>query len=66
MSQWKKEYKIILCILYPIRMMSTIVIEDSPNDRHQTSASRIYMHVLVFGLEKGPHLDTVNCPVDNL
>jgi hypothetical protein len=62
----EKQYKITLSILYPIRMLPTTLVEDSPNNHRQSSASNIHMHTLVFGLEKNPHVDPMNCLLDNL
>jgi hypothetical protein len=60
------EYKVSLNILNSISMPPTTLAEDSPNDRHQSCASRIHKPPLVFWEEQRPIGDLVRSFVDNL
>jgi hypothetical protein len=66
MSQRKTEYKVVLNILYPIRMPPTTLTEDSLNDRHQSCATRIHMSPLLLWKKVCPSVDPVGSFIDNL
>jgi hypothetical protein len=42
------------------------MVEDSPNDRHQTIAPSIHMSPLILGQKEGPHFDPLNSLMDSL
>jgi hypothetical protein len=47
-------------------MLPTTLVEDSPNDRHQTIAPSIHMSMLILAQKVGPHVDPVNSSMDSL
>ena len=55
-----------LCIFYSIRKLPATLVEDSPNDHHQPSASDIHRILLVHQKEEGPQIDPISCPIHNL
>jgi hypothetical protein len=65
-SQRKSKYIDTLSILYPINMPPATLVEDSPNDRHQPSATSIHKSLLILGEEIGPHMDPIRGSVHNL
>jgi hypothetical protein len=66
MSQQKNKYIDTLRILHSISMPPSTLVEDSPNDRHQPSASSIHKLPLILCKEKRPHVDPMSSSVHNL
>jgi hypothetical protein len=66
MSLRENEYIDTLRILYSISMPLATLVEDSPNNRHQPSASNIHKLPLILWKEIGPHMDPMSSSVHNL
>jgi hypothetical protein len=47
-------------------MQPATLVEDSPNDHHQSIAARIHRSPLLQGKKVRPNMDCRCCPVDNL
>jgi hypothetical protein len=66
MSLRKYEYIDTLPILYFVSMSPATLVEESPNDRPQPSASSIHKLPLILWKEIGPHMDPMSSSVHNL
>jgi hypothetical protein len=47
-------------------MSPSTLVEDSPNDRHQPTASSIHKLPMIISKEIGPHMDPMSSSVHNL
>jgi hypothetical protein len=67
-SQLKKLQVLIhqLCISNALSVQPFTLVEDRPNDRHQTIAANIHSSPLLWWKEVRPHVNRRSHSVDNL